>query len=151
MWGIFWIIGSRRKASQAEPSLVMQPLRILLGSLLAISLMADASAQPIRELIKRPGFRFYTVVLGITVDGRGQITGFRVAGVTDPKSDSEARLPVKVPRRFVAAARKKAEAHHYKPRLKNGKPVEFFTYYFYAPDYPNAVISDLYLPPENQP
>ncbi|HYJ05085.1 MAG TPA: hypothetical protein VEX43_08125 [Chthoniobacterales bacterium] len=129
----------------------MKTLRILLRSLLAISLIAAASAQPIRELIQRPSFRLYTVVLGITVDERGKITRFRVARVADAKSDSKALLPVKVPERFVAAARKKAEAHHYKPRLENGKPVEFFTYYFYAPDYPNALISDLYLPPENQP
>jgi hypothetical protein len=129
----------------------MKTLRILLRSLLALSLIAAASAQPVRELIKRPGFRFYTVVLGITVDERGKITQFRVAGVTDAKSDSKALLPVQVPKGFVAAARKKADAHHYKPKLKNGKPVEFFTYYFYAPDYPNALISDLDLPPENQP
>lgn len=82
---------------------------------------------------------------------RGKITKFRVAGVTDAKSDSKALLPIKVAEPFVTAARKKAEAHHYKPSLKNGKPVEFFTYYFYAPDYPNALISDLYLPPEMQP
>ena len=129
----------------------MKTLRILLRSLLAISLISAASAQPVRELIKRPGFRLYAVVLGITVDQRGKITKFRVAGVTNAKSDSKALLPVKVPKRFVAAANKKADAHHYKPRLVNGKPVEFFTYYFYAPDYPNALISDLYLPPENQP
>lgn len=129
----------------------MKTLRILLRGLLAISLIAAASAQPVRELVRRPGFRFYTVVLGITVDQHGKITRFRVAGVTDAKSDSKALLPVNVPKRFVAAARKKAEAHHYKPRLENGKPVEFFTYYFYAPDYPDALISDLYLPPENQP
>ena len=129
----------------------MKTLRILHRSLLAISLITAASAQPVRELLKRPGFRLYAVMLGITVDEHGKITKFRVAGVTDPKSDSKAMLPVKVPARFVAAARKKAEAQHYKPRLKKGKPVEFFTYYFYAPDYPNTLISDLYLPPENQP
>ena len=123
-------------------------LRILLRSLLAILLIATASAQPVRELLKRAGFRLYTVVLGITVDERGTITNFRVARVTDAKSDSKASLPVKVPKRFIGAARKKAEARHYKPWLEKGKPVEFFTYYFFAPDYPNALISDLYLPPE---
>ena len=118
---------------------------------MSAALVAVASAQPVRELIKRPDFRLYAVVLGVTVDERGKITRFHVAGVTDAKSDSKALLPVKVPSGFMAAARKKAEAHHYKPRLENGKPVEFFTYYFYAPDYPNRLISDLYLPPENQP
>ena len=129
----------------------MKASRIFLGSLLAVALTLAASAQPIRELIKRPGFRFYTVILGIKVDESGKITNFRVAGVTDAKSDSKVGIPIQVPKQFLAAARKKAEAHHYKPRLENGKAVEFFTYYFYAPDYPNSLISDLYLPPENQP
>jgi hypothetical protein len=85
------------------------------------------------------------------MDERGQIAKFHIAGVTDAKSDSKARLAVKIPEGFIAAARKKVEAEHHKPKLKNGKPMEFFTYFFYAPDYPDSLISDLYLPPENQP
>ena len=129
----------------------MEIARISLRVLLFVALVAAASAQPVRELLKRPDFRLYAVFFGVTVDERGKITGFQVAGVTDPKSDSKALLPIKVPAGFTAGARKKVEANHPKPRLKNGKPAEFFTYYFYAPDYPNRLISDLYLPPENQP
>jgi hypothetical protein len=101
--------------------------------------------------LKRPDFRLYTVVFGVTVDERGKIIMFHVAGITDSRSDSKALLPIKVPAGFTAAARKKVEADHPKPRLKNGKLAEFFIYYFYAPDYPNRLISDLYLPPQNQP
>lgn len=129
----------------------MKTSGLLIGALLSLALTAAVSAQPIRELIKRPDFRLYTVVFGITVDGNGKIMKFRVAGVTDAKSDSKARLAVTVPERFVAAARRKAEARNYKPKVLNGKPAEFYTYYFYAPDYPTALISDLYLPPANQP
>lgn len=129
----------------------MKTTLLLFGVFLSLSLSAAASAPPIRELLKRPDFRLYTVVFGITVDKGGKITKFRVAGVTDPRSDRNARLAIKVPERFVAAARKKSEAEHNKPKLKNGKPIEFFVFYFYAPEYPNALISDLYLPPENQP
>jgi hypothetical protein len=129
----------------------MKTSGLLLSVLLSLAFAAAAWAQPVRELIRRPDFRFYTVVFGITVDERGKITKFRVAGVTDAKSDSKALLRVKVPERFVAAARGKAEARHHKPKFANGKPAEFFTYYFYAPDYPTALISDLYLPPANQP
>lgn len=129
----------------------MKTSGLLLRVLLSVAFAAAASAQPVRELIKRPDFRFYTVVFGITLDERGKITKFRVAGVTDAKSDSKALLRVKVPEQFVAAARRKADARHYKPKFANGKPAEFFTYYFYAPDYPAALISDLYLPPANQP
>jgi hypothetical protein len=129
----------------------MKTSGLLIGVLFSMALAAVVAAQPIRELIKRPDFRLYTVVFGITVDDRGKITKFRVAGVTDAKSDSKARLAVKVPERFVAAARTKAEARNYKPKTSNGKPAEFYTYYFYAPDYPTALISDLYLPAANQP
>lgn len=129
----------------------MKTSGVLVCMLVSMTLAAAASAQPIRELIKRPQFRLYTVVFGVTVDERGKIAKFRVAGVTDAKSDSKARLAVKLPERFVAAARRKVEARRYKPESTNGKPSEFFTYYFYAPDYPTALISDLYLPPANQP
>ena len=120
-------------------------------SLLFTVLVASAAAQPVRELLKRPDFRLYTVVFGVTVDEHGKIIRFHVAGVTDAKSDSKTLLAIEVPKGFTAAARKKIEAEHPKPRLQNGKPAEFFTFYFYAPDYPKSLISDLYLPPKNQP
>ena len=129
----------------------MKTSGLLFRVLLSIAFVATASAQPIRELLKRPDFRLYTVIFGVTVDERGKIIGFHVAGVTDSRSDSKALLPIKVPAGFTAAARKKAEARHSKPKLVNGKPAEFFIFYFYAPDYPSALISDLYLPPANQP
>ena len=124
---------------------------MFLRLLLFVALVAAASAQPVRELLKRPGFRLYTVIFGVTVDEHGKIIRFHVAGVTDARSDSKALLPIKVPEGFTVAARNKLEGDHPKPKLKNGKPAEFFTYYFYAPNYPNSLISDLYLPPKNQP
>jgi hypothetical protein len=129
----------------------MEITRISGRVLLLVALAVTTSAQPVRELLKRPDFRLYTVIFGVTIDERGQITKFHVSGVTDAKSYSTALLPIKVPAGFAAGARKKVQANHPKPRLKNGKPAEFFTYYFYAPDYPTKLISDLYLPPENQP
>jgi hypothetical protein len=129
----------------------MKTSAVLVSVLFSIAVAATVQSQPIRELIRRPDFRLYTVVFGVTLDERGKIAKFRVAAVTDAKSDSKARLAVKVPERFVAAARQKVETDHPAPRLKKGKPAEFFTFFFYAPDYPNNVISDLYLPPANQP
>jgi hypothetical protein len=35
--------------------------------------------------------------------------------------------------------------------MKDGKPVEVFTYFFYVPEYPNIVVSDLDKPLDKQP
>ena len=41
------------------------------------------------------------------------------------KSSTTDAVDVQVPQTYVDAAKKKAEAKHYKPKLEDGKPVEF--------------------------
>jgi hypothetical protein len=61
-------------------------------------------------------------------------------------------VDVQVPKKFVAAARKRlAGMKKYESKFKDGKPVEFFTYFFYSPDHPDIVISDLDVPIDKQP
>ena len=38
---------------------------------------------------------------------------------------------------IIAAARKLAESKRYKPKLKDGKPVEFFTWFYFDPSQPD--------------
>src|SRR5262245_5694809 len=38
-----------------------------------------------------------------------------------------------------------------KPKMKDGKPVEVFTYFFYVPGHPNVVVVDLDKPLDKQP
>jgi len=38
-----------------------------------------------------------------------------------------------------------------KPQMKDGKPVEVFTYFFYVPGHPNVVVTDLDKPLDKQP
>ncbi len=123
----------------------------VLGFVILLFGSAVASAQTIRDRLSDQDFRVYTVIFGLTVDAGSHVDSFHVSKVIDPLSGSTAAVPIQVPDSYVQAARHKAEARHYKPSLKDGKPVEFFTYYFYAPTIPAVVITDLDRPVESQP
>jgi hypothetical protein len=99
---------------------------------------------------KEPGFRVYSVIFGVTLDSTTNIVQFRVSKVIDPKSGSTAAVNVPVPGEYVAQARKKFASKPGQPKLLDGRPVEFFTYYFYSPAYPDIVITDLDAPIKKQ-
>ena len=84
----------------------------------------------------------YAVVFGVVVNEKSQLTSFRVAKVTDPRSGSIDSVNVAIPESFIAAARKLSIAKNYPPQFENGKPKEFFTYYFYDPVEPNRADID---------
>jgi hypothetical protein len=56
-----------------------------------------------------------------------------------------------VPDAFIKAAKKKILAEPPKPKMKDGKPVEVFTYFFYVPGHSNVVAVDLDKPLDKQP
>jgi hypothetical protein len=122
-----------------------------LAVVLFLALTFTASAQSVRERLKDPGFHAYAVIFGLTVDSTSKILTFHVSQVTDPKSGTTDPVKIQVPQAFVEAARKKAATKHYDQKLKDGKPVEFFTYYLYAPSHPKIVITDLDKSLEEQP
>ena len=108
-------------------------------------------SQTVRDELRKRDFRIYTVIFGVTVDEHSKLKSLRLDKVTDPKSGTTDAVDVRVPQAFVDAVRKKFEARPLKPKLKDGKSVEFFTYYFYAPEHPGAVITDLDKPLDKQP
>lgn len=124
-------------------------LPIIVALLCSLSV---ASAETVRERLKSDSkFQLFAVIFGVTVDASSRIDSFRVAKVTDPRSHRTDPVDVKVPRKFVEAARKKLSAmKKYEPQFKDGKPVEFFTYVFYSPEYPDIVITDLDAPIDKQ-
>ena len=81
--------------------------------------------------------KVYSVIFGVVVNESGELVSFRVAQVVDPASGSTAPVKVAVPESFIAAARKLTESKKPAPKLKDGKPVEFFTYYFFDPSVPD--------------
>jgi hypothetical protein len=109
-------------------------------------------AETIREKLKPDStFRIYSVIFGVTLDNDSKIEQFHISKVIDPKSGKTDAVDVKVPKKYVKAARKKFASKKHDPKLENGKPVEFFTYYYYSPDYPDVVITDLDAPIDKQP
>jgi len=56
-----------------------------------------------------------------------------------------------LPDAYIKAAKKKIQAEPPEPKIKDGKPVEVFTYFFYVPGHPNVVVVDLDKPLDKQP
>ena len=112
----------------------------------------SVSGETVRERLKADSkFKLYTVIFGVVVDTDSQIQTFHVSKVIDPQSGKTDAVDVKVPGKYVDAARKKFSSRKPEPKMKDGKPVEFFTYYHYSPEYPDVVISDLDAAIDKQP
>lgn len=116
------------------------------GLVLLLGSVALASAQTVKERWKNePGFRVYPVTFAVTAT-TPPVIRMQEVGVLkgSPKIDN-------VPDAFIKAVKKKIEAQPPKPQMKDGKPVEVFTYFFYVPRHPNIVVSDLDKPLDKQP
>jgi hypothetical protein len=115
---------------------------LLLGS------VASASAQTVGERLKKdPGFRIYPVIFGVTATTKSRLPAVRLVEVGVPKGSAKIDLPDT----FIKAAKKKIQAEPPEPKMKDGKPVEVFTYFFYVPGHPNVVVVDLDKPLDRQP
>jgi len=111
-----------------------------------------ARAGSVRERVRSDrGFRMYAVVFGVTVLSGSSAPIVRVEKVIDPRSGSTDPVNVDVPDAFVQQVRKLIAAKHDEPRTKDGKPVEYFTYFYYAPERPGVVVTDLDKPLDQQP
>jgi hypothetical protein len=137
-------------ALTARPSNRVALLGVLAALLLSTSGEA-ADRQTVRERLREPGVPAYSVVFGIVIGRDSKLQGFRVARVIDAKSGNTRAVTVDVPDEYVQAARRKVEAKGYAPKLNDGESVEFFTYFFYLPEQPGTVITDLDRPLDRQP
>jgi|SRR5215470_12664567 len=139
---------ARMKNSRSSIVQIVQLLRFA-SLMLLLGSVASASAQTVRErLEKDPGFRVYPVVFGVTATTKSKPPAVRLVEVGTikgaPKIDN-------VPDTFIKAAKKKIQAEPPEPKMKDGKPVEIFTYFFYVPEHPNVVVVDLDKPLDKQP
>jgi hypothetical protein len=116
--------------------------------MLVLGSVASASAQTVSERAKKdPGFRIYPVIFGVTATTKSTPPAIRLIEVGVPKGSPKIDLPDT----FIRAAKKKIQAEPPEPKMKDGKPVEVFTYFFYIPAYPNVVVVDLDKPLDKQP
>ena len=132
------------------PNHTLQILRLLrfAGLMLLLGSVASAPAQTVRErLEKDPGFRIYPVVFGVTAMTKSRTPAVRLVEVGTPKGSPKINLPDE----WVKAAKKRIQAVPREPKMKDGKPVEVFTYCFYVPGHPNVVVVDADKPLDKQP
>ncbi len=132
------------------PNHTLQILRLLrfAGLMLLLGSVASASAQTVGERMKKdPNFRIYPVIFGVTVTTKSRPPAVRLVEVGTPKGSPKINLPDA----WVKAAKKRIQAVPREPKMKDGKPVEVFTYCFYVPEHPNVVVVDADKPLDKQP
>ena len=101
---------------------------------------------------KDPSFQIYPVIFGVTATSSSALLAVRMVSVGSPKGQGKSVDAAKIiPDAWIKAAKKKIQAEPPKPKMKDGKPVEVFTYFFYVPEHPNIVVVDLDKPLDKQP
>ena len=139
------------------PNHTLQILRLLRFArlMLLLGLVESASAQTVAERMKKdPSFRIYPVTFGVTATSNSTppvIRAQRVGTSRSERTKSGHPPKIDIPDAWIEAAKKKIEAQPPKPKVKDGKPVEVFTYFFYVPEHPNIVVIDLDKPLDEQP
>ena len=144
---------ARMKSSRSSTVQILRLLRfaslvLLLGS------VASASAQTVKErLEKDPSFQIYAVVFGVTTTNSRPpaVRLVQVGKISKRPGKSADAVMRDLPDTYIKAAKKKIQAEPPEPKMKDGKPVEVFTYFFYVPGHPNVVVVDLDKPLDKQP
>ena len=132
------------------PNHTLQILRLLrfAGLTLLVGSVASAAAQTVGERMKKdPNFRIYPVIFGVTATTNSTPPVIRPMEVGTPRNAPK----IDIPDAWIKAAKKKIQAAPPKPKMKDGKPVEVSTYFFYVPGHPNVVVADLDKPLDKQP
>jgi hypothetical protein len=144
----------RMKSSRPSTLQIPRLLRFA-GLMLLLGSVASASAQTVRERLKKdPGFRIYAVVFGVTATTNSRPPAVRlveVGDISERSARSADAVKINVPDAYIKAAKKKIQAEPPEPKMNDGKPVEVFTYFFYVPGHPNVVVLDLDKPLDKQP
>jgi len=133
---------------------ILQLLR-LVSLMLLLGSVAPASAQTVKERMnKDPGFRIYPVIFGVTAASDLTPPVIRLIEVGTPRNErTKSGDPPKIdlPDAWIKAAKKKIQTEPPQSKMKDGKPAEVFTYFFYVPGHSNIVITDLDKPLDKQP
>ena len=139
------------------PNHTLQILRLLRFASLMLFLgsVASATAQTVSERVKEdPSFQIYPVIFGVTATTNSTPPVVRLVEVGTPRNEqtkSGDAPKIDLPDAWIKATKKKIQAEPPKPKMKDGKPVEVFTYFFYVPGHPNVVVTDLDKPLDKQP
>jgi hypothetical protein len=142
---------------KASRSFTVHIFRLLRFASLVLFLgsVASTSAQSVKErLEKDPSFQIYAVVFGVTATTNSRPPAVRlvqVGKISKQSGKSADEVMRDFPDVYIKAAKKKIQAEPPEPKIKDGKPVEVLTYFFYVPGHPNVVVVDLDKPLDKQP
>ena len=87
--------------------------------------------------------KLFAVIFGITINSDKSVENIRINRVIDPSSGSPEAIDMPVPQIFIESAEMHIKAQNYEPKIENGKAKEFFTYFFFDPETPEIVITEL--------
>jgi len=110
--------------------------------LLAIQ-VSNAETETIPTYTTGNATEIYAVIFGITVGLDEKIKDVRMAKVIDPLTGSMEAIDITVPEIYVKSAKQLIEKKPYKAKIQNGVPMEVFTYFYYDPNNPEVVITEI--------
>jgi hypothetical protein len=106
---------------------------LLVTTVLAICNITSYGQNPTSDSAK-----LYAVIFGFVIDEQSELRSFRVSKVIEPRTKSTNAVDVKVPERYIVAARARFMAKPQKPTIdEHGKLKEMFTYFFFDPQQPD--------------
>jgi len=93
-------------------------------------------------------FKLYAVVFKLTQAPDGSVTDVQLAGAHDIRWEHEhpgmsKRVPIEVPKRYIAAASKKIRATRYSLLKHSGQPETSYVPFYYAPSLGPRLILDV--------
>lgn len=87
--------------------------------------------------------KLYAVIFGIVIGEKGELLNVRISKTINAYSKSTEAVEIEIPEKYFEKAKEKIKNHGYEPTLENGKPKEFFTYFYFDPENPELLIDDL--------
>src|SRR4030095_15435490 len=124
---------ARMKSSRPSARQILRVLRSA-GLMLLLGSVASASAQTVGERMKKdPSFRIYPVIFGVTATTNSRPPAVRLVESGNSRNErtkSGDAPKIDLPDAWIKAAKKKIQAEPPEPKVKDGKPVEVFTYFF---------------------
>jgi hypothetical protein len=83
--------------------------------------------------------KLYAVIFGIIINENNQVEKVRVSRVIDPAKGSTDPVRIEPSKKFINSAKKFIKEKGYKPTMKDGKPIEYFSYFYYDPRQPERI------------
>lgn len=122
---------------------MIRTIGIAVAILLLFLNTLDATEQTLPTYTTGTSPKLFAVIFGITINSDKSIENIRINRVIDPSSGSPDAIDLPVPQIYIESAKMHIKAQNYEPQIENGKAKEFFTYFFFDPERPEIVITEI--------